>query len=140
MDIGVKIKNLRSQKNLGQVELAKILGISDASISSYEIGRTKPSLKVIHKMADVFGVDVAYLIGESTSEIQVNTKDSSLTEKLYNELKSQFEFLQRNFERVIEENGRLSRTLENITSSGNFRAGNSYSALWLDHKAVTPAA
>lgn len=127
MDIGQKIKYLRSKKNLGQLELAKLIEASDASISSYELGRAKPSIKVIHKLARVFEVTPDYFLEESITEpMQLIPNNSSITEKIVEELKNQLDFLRRMLELESEKNNRLSKTLENLSS--NFQEGSSLSS------------
>lgn len=138
MGIGQKIKELRVRKNLTQMQLAEAIGMINDMVSFYEKEQKKPSLKAIEKMAKVFEVNTNYFLDEKQESIQFNSE--SISEKLYSELKLQFEFLQRNFERVIEENGRLSRTLENLTSTGNFQEGNNLSALPIIGEVVTLAA
>jgi transcriptional regulator with XRE-family HTH domain len=96
-------------------------------ISQYERGKRKPPLKAIYKLAELFEVSPNFFLEENNELVQTESKSESISEKLYSELKLQFEFLQRNFERVIEENGRLSRTLENLTSTGNFQEGSNLS-------------
>lgn len=128
MDISLKIKTLRLEKKMEQTELSELMNMSSAMISMYELGKKKPSLKAIYKLSEIFGVNPNYFLEEKLTESSSIIKSESISEKLYSELKLQFEFLQRNFERVIEENGRLSRTLENLTSTGNFLEGNNLSA------------
>jgi transcriptional regulator with XRE-family HTH domain len=126
MNTGLKIKALRLEKKLEQTELADLMGMSSNMVSMYELGKKTPSLKAIQKMANVFGVSVNYFLDEENNN-DLPVTNESITEKLYSELKFEFDFLRRNFERVIEENGRLSRTLENLSS--NFQGGNNQHAL-----------
>ena len=53
MDIGLKIKELRKQRNLSQSELADLLCISQKTISSYERNRTQPNIEMIEEMCKV---------------------------------------------------------------------------------------
>lgn len=58
------MKYLRKQKDLTQRELADKLGVSNSSIASYETGLRLPDRKTEEKIADFFGVSIAYLRGE----------------------------------------------------------------------------
>lgn len=58
-----RLRELRLKRGLSQQELAKKVGISNQSISSYEKGVRKPKIEAWKKLADYFGVSVAYLQG-----------------------------------------------------------------------------
>lgn len=60
-----RIKELRQKKNLTLRELSKKTGISDVNLSRYERETVQPRVKMWNKLADFFGVDVAYLQGLS---------------------------------------------------------------------------
>lgn len=62
--IASRIKSLRLDRGLTQVQLAEKLRVSQNIISSWEVGRTKPS-QMLSKVADFFGVSIDYLVGES---------------------------------------------------------------------------
>jgi transcriptional regulator with XRE-family HTH domain len=72
-----RIKELRENKTISQTDLAKILNITPQAVSLYEKNRT-PSLDILNKMADYFGVTTDYLIGRSefkTFEEELQHKD-----------------------------------------------------------------
>lgn len=60
-----RIKNLRESAGLGQLELAKMAGITQAQVSNYEVGKQFPGLETAAKLAAAFGITVADLIGEA---------------------------------------------------------------------------
>lgn len=62
-DVGTKLKQLRSQRNMSQIALAKQLGVSKSVISSYENEVHLPPYDVLLKMARLFGVSTDYLLG-----------------------------------------------------------------------------
>lgn len=57
-DIGKNIKQLRQIKNMTQDELAEKLFVTRQTVSNYEIGRTRPDIDMLTKMAEVLDVDV----------------------------------------------------------------------------------
>lgn len=57
MKIGEKIKLLRLNKGIKQIELARIAGISNTYLSDIEKGRTNPSIKTLVKIAHALGVE-----------------------------------------------------------------------------------
>ena len=51
------------KKGLSQLAFAKILGISQQTIGSWETGRTSPDLETLIKIASFFNVSTDYLLG-----------------------------------------------------------------------------
>lgn len=49
--IGEKIKTVRLQKGVSQAALAKCLGVSAAMIYQYEVGKKKPKVETLSKIA-----------------------------------------------------------------------------------------
>lgn len=61
-DIGKNIKQLRQIKNMTQDELAEKLFVTRQTISNYEIGRTRPDVDMLTKMAEVLDADIHALL------------------------------------------------------------------------------
>ena len=65
MNFAEKLKTLRKEFNLTQLELAQKIGInSNRHISLLESGIHQPSIESIKKLATVFNVSVDYLVFE----------------------------------------------------------------------------
>ena len=65
MAIGVKAKELRMTKGLSLQQVADGVGSSKAHVWEIETGKNRnPSIDSLNKLADFYGVSVAYLIGE----------------------------------------------------------------------------
>ncbi len=64
-ELGKKLKQLRSQRNISQIALANQLGVSKSVISSYENEIHLPPYDVLIQMARLFGVSTDYLLGAS---------------------------------------------------------------------------
>lgn len=56
-------KSLRLEMGIGQVELAKNLGVSKAVISLWENGLREPSMSSLIAIAKFFKVSIDYLVG-----------------------------------------------------------------------------
>ena len=81
MSIGDNIKKWREHRNLKQSELAEMLGVSDKTVSSWEINRTEPKMGMVEKISsalhckktDIIGIDDVsdepYYLNEETREI-----------------------------------------------------------------------
>ena len=58
-----RIRFLRLQKSMKQEELAKVIHVSQSSLSGYENEKYEPDKKTLLRLADFFGVSVDYLLG-----------------------------------------------------------------------------
>lgn len=58
-----KLKMLRKEKNLGQTELARALGVSKGTISLWENGLREPNMSSLIRIAQYFDVSVDFLVG-----------------------------------------------------------------------------
>ena len=54
---------MRTERDVGQVELADKLGVSKAIISMWENGLREPKLSNLILLAEYFGVSIDYLAG-----------------------------------------------------------------------------
>jgi len=64
MSVAEKIRHYRLKENLMQKELAEKLDVSTACISSWEVGRTEPSLELLKRIRDFFAVTYDDLLNE----------------------------------------------------------------------------
>ena len=60
---GIRLKELRTEHNLSQKELAKALGYNQSMISFWENGTNEPGETAIRKTALYFNVTADYLLG-----------------------------------------------------------------------------
>lgn len=63
LDFAERIRNLRSEMDLTQWQLADVLETTQRKISYWELGKTEPDLLTLWKIADFFDVSVDYLLG-----------------------------------------------------------------------------
>lgn len=93
-----RLYELRKAKKITQQRLAIDLGIDQTSISSYECNKYLPTIEVLIKIADYFGVSIDYLLG--LSDIKTPLKTASNNQTAY--VISLYESLPRDYrERVI---------------------------------------
>ena len=64
-DFNNVFKQLRLSSGMTQEELAKRLGVSRSTIGMYETGARTPDADTLEKIADLFNVDVDYLLGRT---------------------------------------------------------------------------
>ena len=68
MDFGTRIRQLRSEMGMSQVEFAEKLGLSKQILSLYEAGKRSPKIAQVKKFAEILKVSVDYLLGDSAEE------------------------------------------------------------------------
>lgn len=67
------VKKIRISHNLSQKRLAVKLGVSEKTVSAYELGRILPSVSIINKLSRMFGVSFSndYVKRKSEKEIKI---------------------------------------------------------------------
>lgn len=63
-----RIRQLRTKRGYSQDRLASLLGISRSAVGMYETGQREPDFETCEAIADIFNVDMDYLIGRSDVE------------------------------------------------------------------------
>lgn len=57
------LKDLRQEKNVGQIELTKSIGVSKGIISLWENGLREPNMFSLIKLAQYFDVYIDFFVG-----------------------------------------------------------------------------
>ena len=60
---GQRLKKLRIDKGVGQVELSKKIGVGKSIISLWELDRCEPTLTKLVALSKFFNVSIDYLAG-----------------------------------------------------------------------------
>ena len=73
------LKTLLEKKNLSQVELSKILGVSESSVGKWLLQKSMPRMTIIEKLAQYFQLDKTYFFKDTNNELpeltEKNNKD-----------------------------------------------------------------
>lgn len=68
-----RIRAVRLSRNMSQVDLAKLIGVTKQSVSNWENDNIQPSIEILIKLAKVFSVSADYLLGlDDKQYIEVN--------------------------------------------------------------------
>ncbi|MBE5061029.1 helix-turn-helix transcriptional regulator [Megamonas funiformis] len=59
------LKLLLDRNNISQVELSKILGVSESSVGKWLLQKSMPRMNIIEKLAQYFQVDTTYFFKET---------------------------------------------------------------------------
>ena len=68
-DIGKNIRQLRTQKNMTQDELAEKLFVTRQTVSNYETGRSRPDVEMLAKIAEILETDTNTVIYGPPEEV-----------------------------------------------------------------------
>lgn len=81
--IGAFIAQCRREKNLTQMQLAGLLGITSQAVSKWENGLSVPDSSMLVSLAEELDVSVSTLLGETVQEESLNEGNlKSISEKL----------------------------------------------------------
>ena len=84
--IGVFIAQCRKEKNLTQMQLAELLGITNQAVSKWENGRGMPDMSLLQPLCDVLGISLNELFsGEHISAEEYKGKAEENISKLFKE-------------------------------------------------------
>ena len=100
-----RLKELRTEKNISQNALAKILSLTQGHISAYENGKKLPSIETLWTIADLFQVSIDYLLMRTDER---NTQSATKETMLY-----------RTVERIINSNNEINLTVSNACVVAN---------------------
>ncbi|HOJ13740.1 MAG TPA: helix-turn-helix transcriptional regulator [Deltaproteobacteria bacterium] len=87
-EIGRKIQLAREEKGLTQAELAQELGMTQAGLSNYELGKRRLYLNQIERIARVLGKDIAFFIGGANHESAASDESSHLMKTVAERLRN----------------------------------------------------
>ncbi len=83
MSIAENIRVMRISNNMEQKELARLLEVSNKTVSSWECGRTEPKIGMIEKMAEIFGCSKTDLIEQSIPDLVIESKNPYVDYQVY---------------------------------------------------------
>lgn len=88
-DLANRIRELRNEKKITQLQLSIQLEVTQETISAYEHGKHLPSLSALMKMSEIFDASMDYIIGLSNVrsirfDIENTSEDIAQKEHLLN--------------------------------------------------------
>ncbi len=81
-----RIRDLRDDLDLRQVDVANATGIDQKTLSNYETGKTNPDSYSLIKLADFFQVTIDYLVGRSDSNFKTKADVLTKLDKIEKEM------------------------------------------------------
>lgn len=83
-----RIRDLREDLDLRQIDVAKATGIDQKTLSNYETGKTNPDSYALIKLADFFHVSIDYLVGRLNIDVKDNDEIIKRLSVIQNEIES----------------------------------------------------
>ncbi len=80
MNIGNRIKMLRTENNMTQKELSSKLGLTPKMVSFYETSQRMPPIDIILKLVTIFDVSSDYLLGLTNTNLYESNNIIALSE------------------------------------------------------------
>ncbi|MCJ0224514.1 helix-turn-helix transcriptional regulator [Clostridioides difficile] len=77
MTFGNRLRKLREDNNIKQVELAKVFNITSQALSQYERDLRMPDATLLDKLATYFNVSVDFLLGRKFSTLSEEIDDET---------------------------------------------------------------
>ena len=63
MKISERLKELRVEKNISQMQLSMATGLSQSAIARWELGKSEPTASALIVLSKYFGESADYLLG-----------------------------------------------------------------------------
>ena len=75
------LKTLRKKNDTTQCDLADQLGVKQSTVSSWEIGRSRPTYEQVVAIANIFSTTTDYLLGRSENDNNYVASDSKIMQE-----------------------------------------------------------
>ena len=80
--LGLNIMFKRKEARLTQTQLAQRIGVSNATLSSYENGKRRPSINTVAHIASIFNTPIEEIIPEYDNEDVVDESQTTIFDVL----------------------------------------------------------
>lgn len=98
-----RLREARKKKRLTMKQLGAMVGVTEAAISHYELGKRQPDYDLAVKLSDCLGVTVDYLLGrDDPAPIEIAPADSPLTKQIMAKARLMTEEEQRQLLRIMD--------------------------------------
>lgn len=114
-----QISKLRKRNNMNQTELAEKMNVRQYVVSSWETGRSEPSIEQLIKLSDIFNVSIDYLLDKPFIIVNNENDFNKVIENI--KLDSEDDFINEVFNLCNDLNiEKKKKMLEIIKASLNF--------------------
>lgn len=127
-----RLKQLRKEKGMTQIDLAKAIGVSSSTVAMWETGKRKPSFEMFDRLTEVFDRRIDYILGASddASPLKVAEGEAVVTgnwivQEEYEDIMRKFSLLDEFGQKTVA--GVLRTEFARCQEQGTLRSGKSVS-------------
>ena len=88
-----RLRELREELNLRQIDVSKSTGIDQKTLSNYETEKTNPDSYSLIKLADFYKTSIDYIVGRADTKISDKSDVIRLIEEMQKDLENIKRFL-----------------------------------------------
>jgi len=74
IQLGARVAELRKAKNITQIQMAELLGVSQQTINSYEVGRRRIPVSALPTLATALTISIEEVLGETATQNKNNKR------------------------------------------------------------------
>ena len=138
-----RLKQLRKEKGLTQIELAKVLGVSSGTVAMWETGKRKPSFDMFDRLTGIFDKRIDYILGTTddpnppkAGEGEAVVKGQWVVQEEYEDVMRKFSLLDDFGQKSVA--GVLRSEFARCQEQGTLKSGKSISVSVKVREAVDP--
>ena len=75
-----RLKELRKEKHMTQVQLAELLGVSKGTVAMWEIGKREANFETLNALSTIFDRRIDYILGYSNDASSVELSESDINQ------------------------------------------------------------
>ena len=73
MDLGIRLKQLRIERGLNQIDIANMLGVERSTYGKYETGDSSPDYDKLIQLSNFYQVSIDFLLGKTDIKNPIET-------------------------------------------------------------------
>ena len=126
-----RLKELRKEKGMTQIDLAKALGVSSGTVAMWETGKRKPSFEMFDKLTALFDRRLDYILGSSDDDSSLLKENESdmlgdwVVQEEYEDIMRKFSLLDDFGQKTVA--GVLRTEFARCQEQGSLKSGKSVS-------------
>ena len=127
-----RLKQLRKEKGMTQIQLAEALGVSSGTVAMWETGKRRPSFEMFENLTDVFDRRLDYILGTSDDPSPLSPGDgeavvsgSWIVQEEYEDIMRKFSLLDNFGQKAVA--GILRSEFARCQEQGTLKSGKSVS-------------
>lgn len=138
-----RLKQLRKEKGMTQIDLAKTLGVSSGTVAMWETGKRKPSFDMFDRLTEVFDRRIDYILGTTDEPVSLKVGEGDAVVKGTWVVQEEYEDIMRKFS-LLDEFGQktvagvLRTEFARCQEQGTLKSGKSVSVTVKVREVVDP--